>query len=197
MNESTHLLADRIQAIEIHLESHHGPDLVSQLVAARLAVQKSLQHEPDLQSLHQMIDKLELWGMLRREHDTTESTAKEPEDKELLILAKHMSIQETYDVMSRVDAMDVSSLINYVAKSSDKTHNLFEDLSMIVKYREEVKQLTLCFDMMVLKSMIVLERHVKLLIEKSEFRSHVEQRLRELQRQSATRKKQVEEQNRY
>lgn len=197
MNESTHLLENRIQAIETHLESHHGPDLASQLVAARLAVQKSLQHEPELQNLHQIINRLALWSILRRKQDIPESTANESKDKELLILAKHKSIQGTYDVLSRVDAMDIPSLVNYLANSSDKMHNLFEDLSLMSKHEEDVKQLTLCFDMMVLKSMIVLERHVKLMIEKSEFLDNVDQRLRASQKQIATRRRQFEEQNKY
>ncbi|CAH2352160.1 hypothetical protein CLIB1423_06S00122 [[Candida] railenensis] len=200
--ETFQLLSDRLSAIELKVNTANSKDLSTQLFELRQVLSKSYASSSELQTLSRIISELKLWGTIKLEENeptrqTTEDVDLDKNSKESVILAKYPIIRESYLNLSKLSAMDIPVLINHIANSQDKTHDLYKELSKLSETKDRTENIANAFHILVVKNMIALEKYVALMIRENEFWVDVERRLGAIQQISNMQETKFQIENKY
>lgn len=201
--ETFQLLSNRLLAIELKVNTANSKDLSTQISELRQVLSKSYASSSELQTLSRIISDLKLWDTIKLEENdkltrkTTGDAEFDKNSKELVILAKYPIIRESYLNLSKLSAMDIPVLINHIANSQDKTHDLYKELSKLPESKDRTEAIANAFHILVVKNMIVLEKYVALMIRENEFWVDIERRLGTIQQISNTQEAKFKIENKY
>ena len=194
-------LQDRINALEIRVPGESDTNLETQIAELNKKIARLYQETPEYGQIYELTGDLKMWGEMetnKERHnlsmDTLNATEDNPnstnsraltiEEQKQYILARHPQIVDSYQQIQAIANMDVSRFINY-ADSLQSVPHFDESKARGEMSKVEAAKLADKVHLMVIKNLIVFEKHLDLITSENQFWCETEERIQAANRRIA------------